>query len=476
MANPAIAKAAGNLLKWTTGEEWIPRLGEVHMDHMESVAEAIDDNPYDLLDLLGDSVNMLNGFIAEDFYGRRFGENADLNVVDDYLEQHGTSESAEGRRYLEAMRDSTPSLYEVLEVDPGRSVTVRDLLVDGEAVTVFESLGSQSVAPWDRLAARIVIVNGERLFTGALLHLPREAADDVLGAIDEMVKRAHREVRKQLRRSDGSPRRLRRRSRTVPSVSREEILSILPLAQILSHFWLIGALERAQAPLPELRNTHDEPLVLCELRFPIIGDEAEISNVLDGLEAFERAGDDEAHWRWLSIGAPSRSVSQGRKRHPVAEPREDTGLTTLGVAEIGSDALTLNVNSKERAQRGQALLSSRLGDLVGQAEISTQDLYQLMEEYKDRPARDEIEPPTEEAVAAMHSYLDDHYRRTLDDPLPILGGRTPRQAAKTKKGRQEVVDWLKQLENIEHRKAGRQRQRAYDTTWIWEELGIERPS
>ena len=147
----------------------------------------------------------------------------------------------------------------------------------------------------------------------------------------------------------------------------------------------------------------------------------------------------------------------------------------LGHAEIRSGAVTLSVLSKERAERGQALLSSKLGRLVGQAEVSTHDLDQLLKTREERPTRDKVEPPSEEAVVAMHAYLDDHYRRTLDDPLPVLGGRTLRQAAKTKNGRKEVIDWLKGLENIEHRNAAEQGQPVYDTSWIWQELGIERP-
>lgn len=43
--------------------------------------------------------------------------------------------------------------------------------------------------------------------------------------------------------------------------------------------------------------------------------------------------------------------------------------------------------------------------------------------------------------------LDDHYRRVLDQPVPTLGGRSPRAAARTAKGREEVAAWLKTLEN-----------------------------
>ena len=78
-------------------------------------------------------------------------------------------------------------------------------------------------------------------------------------------------------------------------------------------------------------------------------------------------------------------------------------------------------------------------------------------------------------MRVMHSYLDDHYRRTLDDPLPMLDGKTLREAAATRKGRDRVVDWLKQLENAEHHRAAQQGHRPYDTAWLWRELGIEAP-
>ena len=63
--------------------------------------------------------------------------------------------------------------------------------------------------------------------------------------------------------------------------------------------------------------------------------------------------------------------------------------------------------------------------------------------------------------------------KTLDDPLPMLGGKTLRQAVTTNKGRKKAVDWLKHLENIEHRRTANQGLKPYDTGWIWQELGIE---
>ena len=87
------------------------------------------------------------------------------------------------------------------------------------------------------------------------------------------------------------------------------------------------------------------------------------------------------------------------------------------------------------------------------------------------PEEDEISP--EIAAQFMQDFFDDHYRRILDDPVPILDGKTPRQAVKTKKGRGQVIEWLKHLENSEHRRANGDGQEPYDMTWMWRELKLE---
>ncbi|MCY4313996.1 MAG: hypothetical protein OXD44_09975 [Gammaproteobacteria bacterium] len=49
---------------------------------------------------------------------------------------------------------------------------------------------------------------------------------------------------------------------------------------------------------------------------------------------------------------------------------DDVGMTGLGYVVLNSKTLVLDTNSRERGDRGQALLESRLGDLVGRAVTS----------------------------------------------------------------------------------------------------------
>ena len=73
----------------------------------------------------------------------------------------------------------------------------------------------------------------------------------------------------------------------------------------------------------------------------------------------------------------------------------------------------------------------------------------------------------------MHAVLDQHYRKILDEPIPMLGGKTPRQAVRSKTGRPKVLAWLKYLENSNARHRGPDDPMAtYDLSWLWAELGL----
>ena len=80
-------------------------------------------------------------------------------------------------------------------------------------------------------------------------------------------------------------------------------------------------------------------------------------------------------------------------------------------------------------------------------------------------------PPKVESQFIKEFY-DRHYRETLDEPIPMLGGKSPRAAVKTPKGKKQVVAWLKVLETGEARKRRSNAIELYDFAWMWQELGV----
>ena len=418
--------------------------------------------------LRNEDADMLSVFVLEEFFTARFGEHGELNVVEDYLKRRGWRESVPARRYLEALRDSTLSLYEVVDIVCGRHMTVRDLLLGGTPLRVEEKRGSQGAAPWDRLAARIVPDRGKYRFTGAILRFRHELSREFLTALEKMAGELQDGIR-----SD-----FRKRGATAPvtrELAREVMVRTALFARILSQFWIFDAVMRARAPAPETRNSDDEAVLLCDVRIQVTADEARVAEVLDGIGGFEREDDGEPRWRWFAAGSPLYRASRHRRGQSATGSSENRiGTTSLAYVETRKGTLVLSVDSRERAERGRELLASRLGDLVGPGLIAHQTPQRELEERSGQPP-DEPEIPPEEALKLMHSYLDDHYWRTLDEPFPMFDGKTLREAAATPKGRVRVVDWLKQLENAEHHRAAQHGHRPYDTAWLWWELGIEAP-
>jgi hypothetical protein len=95
----------------------------------------------------------------------------------------------------------------------------------------------------------------------------------------------------------------------------------------------------------------------------------------------------------------------------------------------------------------------------------------LADEATKRPVLDEPEIPPEEMERIVHALLTREYTKALDEPVPMLGDKSPRQLVKTKAGRTKVAEWLKILENGAAR-AKNDPMATYSFIWMWEELGI----
>lgn len=458
-------RAIGNLVKWAAKDDWAFYREEVFASHLDFIEEQFDVSSEDLIDLLGDAFDMLYVVILEDFFTARFGDDGELNVIDDYLRRRGWREMVPAKRYLEAIRGSVLSLYEVVDLDPGKTMTVRDLIRGGDAVTAEEKLGSQTAARWDRIAARLVRVNGKPGFTGGMLLLSHHASKEILRIFEGKIKSFRAQLRNKAKKQGEDP--------EIPPQDVKEMLLESMGPRLFTQAWLIDALQQAQAPMPEMYNTDGDKILFSEVRFPIEGDEGKVVSVIDGIENVERNAPDEPSWTWHGRGSPTQRMAAKRRPGLTCQSTDDSGRTSLGYVEIRNGTLLLSTNSRERAEKGRDLLASRLGDLTGTPLISHEDLERVMEKPAGPQATDGDEIPPEVAAQILHGYLDDHYRRTLDDPLPILDDKTPRHAVKTKKGRRLVIEWLKYLENSECRRATGESQAPYDMTWMWRELKLE---
>ena len=151
-------------------------------------------------------------------------------------------------------------------------------------------------------------------------------------------------------------------------------------------------------------------------------------------------------------------------------------VPTLGEIRIRGRRLSLQCLSRQRLGWGQA----RLAELLGNAVRLEGETFEALDTKRaaarrrsrawdreaDADAGDlpsETDDETHRAVASR--LLSDHYRRWIDQPLPALGGLSPRQAARVPERGDELEMLLRQVENLED---GRRRTGAAfcDVSWI----------
>ena len=74
----------------------------------------------------------------------------------------------------------------------------------------------------------------------------------------------------------------------------------------------------------------------------------------------------------------------------------------------------------------------------------------------------------------VHDYLRTHYANWVDEKIPALGNKTPRQAIRSAKGRQAVTELLESYEHLEARRVRDQGGQPFDFGFLWEQLGLQR--
>jgi hypothetical protein len=424
-----------NLLRYARRPEWETRLSATWREHIGHAAGNLRLAADELADLIEDESwrDALFGVVFEDFATRRIGDEPPFAEV--YLKRAGWRETAAARKYLEAMASSRLDLYEVVEVQRDHGLRLNSLLKEGPPLFVHERSATRSLSRWDVIAARVVSVLDADVLTGGILWLARDDAERLIESLPRPPAAAPPER--------------------------------LPLA--VTTVWLAGKVEKHQHPLPALSNTDGEPLLFGESRLPLRASADEISARLDAAPDWERAADAPPVWNWTG-GEPAAARAGGSGLHigSIAPG----GEALRGTAEFREGHLLFTANSRERMERGLSRLSALLGGTVGAPVTGYQSVEAAMSAANRREPQPPADIPPVELAAIAMEFLDQHYRKTLRSRIPALDDKTPRQALRTKHGRQHVIAWLKYLENGEARRAAQTGEAPYDFTWMWRELGL----
>jgi hypothetical protein len=196
-------------------------------------------------------------------------------------------------------------------------------------------------------------------------------------------------------------------------------------------------------PLPEIRNTDGDPLVLGTLTYRLQCTPSEAFHRLKSLARMPR--NDIA--QLLSEAALDGDGQLRAITFPWIRKRDRADgddVTTLGTLDIDGDRLRVEVNSERRARRIEREITKRLGAYAVPESRTTEPIERLLEERAANP-RDPVADRQQEELQQQpevqeyfRQQADRHWEEWLDARLPALDDRTPREATRTAEGRERL--------------------------------------
>jgi hypothetical protein len=352
--------------------------------------------------------------------------NGDRSIDVLLRERSHTLKAAEIEALEALQRTAWPSLFEVqaVQVDVGLQLTD---LVAGHEIFVREKTATHQMEKFDLFLGWIVCLGDHFELTGAGCGVPRGHREPVLKALTK-------ELRKLRKNHPGTPDRI---------LLREAI----PAGQI--------AMREAVANWrpPKLVTMDGEDVVFCEALFDV----TDLAAVRARLAAHPDMDEDENRIVWVD--------RKGRK--PLGD-----GPLHLGSIRFEKGRMKLETKSRERLDRGKELLAECLAGVARHRVDSIKDLEVAMAEHAERPDREPADQiPDDVQARLLGPIMQRHIESWVDERLPALNGKTPRQAVKTKAGRDKVIAMLKDQENSMQRQPGAA---LVDFSRVYRELGLPR--
>ena len=303
MSRSKSAHDLSGLMKYADRAPWDEALAEMLSAHLDPASEATGLEPDAIFEIIGDHwQGPLWGCAFEDLLTQEL-EPDGRNLVDDYLKRRGWNEKAPNKAYMRALRDTVMSLYEVSEVVPGQSMTLRDLLRDVAPVTVREHGATQTLVNWDKIAARVVDVNGRHGISGALLPFSAEGAVRVVEAFSRLADETQDTA--ELDPSD-----------------RDALLGAS--GPMFTNMWLLDCLGKAMpGSAPDMVNADGDDLVFHRIVFPLAKGVVGKSLIrrLNAAQWLEPASD--SFWNWLAPATKNKKPQATKGKRAFVTTMDD---------------------------------------------------------------------------------------------------------------------------------------------------------
>ncbi len=348
-----------------------------------------------------------------------------LSISEVFLGVHDSALLPAEKQYLLAVSRSPFSFHDVLEVEPGRRLLLRDVLLQTER-DVFEQSGSKTLRVGDILYGRVVQFESVALLIGS---------GSV--AFPPIKKEPLLQFRKRMQSQFGkvSPGMIHLGSdqfRRLYLGIREQILN---------------------PPPPVLQNTDGEPLEFHTLTW-------KIGSPDEAFRALAPLAQDVSKEELLGEATLDEAGHVKRVEFPWTKPGNKMHAqwenTILGHIKIEGTTLRIEVNSAKRAKRIQAEVRKRLGRSATGPRIEAMSAEASLREQaqgerspggKRRTQEDDEFLQSPEVQEVMRSHAQAHWEHWPHRKIPLLGNKTPLQAIRDPEGREMVEALLLHYES-----------------------------
>lgn len=307
------------------------------------------------------------------------------------------------------------SVWEVVEVERGVGSRIIDQLTREERF-VHDVKSSELLHRHDSILGIVLTFDSVAFFGG--LHsrsLPPRYADTVI-----------REAR----------RLCRVRTRPVAPAKLRDFETQLDLMEL----WRLCLLDLLFQPPPVITNTDGELVVQMTDDFALVASRQAVAERLATLDGVIAPAQEEEDGLVFVVTKAGNAIHRSW----------DT--TVIGRAVLSDAHLRVETNSTRRADSLRALVESHLKGMVRFRLRSEADLMSLLSEAPPvAEGERDNDPPPPEVAAVVRKFREQHMQNWLDESIPALGGLTPREAAKSKRGREQLALLLKEFEQAEDR-------------------------
>ncbi|MBW1699336.1 MAG: SEC-C domain-containing protein [Deltaproteobacteria bacterium] len=315
-------------------------------------------------------------------------------------------------RLIDATNREPFSFWEILDCQPGKGYCMKDVL-RGDTVDVLEKMGSEDARKGDIVFCKVIHIDTVAILmgTGSVL-------------IPPMLKPELIELRKEL-------------GRIYDPITTETLNDYeIELREL--YFSIFDVMMNP----PELRNTDGDPLSFHTIYYDIDSPETAFERLkslcVDSTEK-ELRSEAELDESGQIHRASIPWSRQGYKNSSVLDN------TILGRLEIDGKRLKVEVNSANRANAIQKEIQKRLGKhaVYKTTKIHSMESMLKKTEHPETHMGEDFGEKKNllqipEVQNKMAQLIQAHWDSWINEKIPALGGKTPRQAVKTADGRESV--------------------------------------